>query len=95
MRFEWDEAKRRRNSSEHGVDFAAAPRFDWAEALTFRQTHASEVRFASFGPIEGRLHCLIWTMRGDARRIISLRKANARESAAYEFQRSKTDPSDP
>ena len=38
-----------------------------------------ETRYAALGPIEGRLHCVCFTVRGNKLRIISLRKANERE----------------
>jgi uncharacterized DUF497 family protein len=38
-------------------------------------------------PIRGRLHHVTYTLRGAARRIISARKANAREQRKYEQQR--------
>ena len=36
-------------------------------------------RYAALGPIEGRLHCVCFTVRGNKLRIINLRKANERE----------------
>jgi len=42
-----------------------------------------EPRFVSFGKLDDRLVVLVWTMRGTARRIISMRKANDREIARY------------
>ena len=42
-----------------------------------------EVRFMTVGLLAAKMVIVIWTQRGDTRRIISLRKANAREKAAY------------
>ncbi|WP_206019184.1 BrnT family toxin [Roseovarius spongiae] len=42
-----------------------------------------EDRYLTFGFLDGRMVVLAWTYRGDARRIISLRKANAREERRY------------
>lgn len=47
-----------------------------------------EARLWAVAPIGGRLHVLTFTMRGEAMRAISLRKANARERRRYE-QRSR------
>lgn len=33
--------------------------------------------------LDGRMVVMVWTLRGEARRIISLRKANEREQARY------------
>ena len=42
-----------------------------------------EIRFITVGFLEGRMVVVVWTPRGAARRIISLRKANDREQALY------------
>ncbi len=42
-----------------------------------------EERFITIGRLESRMVVVVWTPRGEARRIISLRKANDREKAAY------------
>ena len=84
-RYEWDEAKRLDNLEKHGIDFLAAFRFDWSRAVDFpddRHSYGEERRLA-YGPVDGRLHALVYTPRGDACRIISLRKANRREQATY------------
>ena len=36
------------------------------------------------GVLDQRLVVLVWTLRGEARRIISMRKANEREKAFYD-----------
>ncbi len=79
--FVWDEAKRQANLAKHGVDFADAERFDWSSARPepdFRADYGED-RFRAMGLIGERLHVLVFTPRGDTRRIISLRKANDRE----------------
>ncbi|MDE0240341.1 MAG: BrnT family toxin [bacterium] len=42
-----------------------------------------ETRYMSAGFLVGRMAFVAWTLRGDARRIISLRKANTREQEIY------------
>ncbi|GGC76565.1 BrnT family toxin [Chelatococcus reniformis] len=42
-----------------------------------------EVRNISIGHLDGRMVVVVWTPRGAARRIISMRKANDREQAFY------------
>ncbi len=42
-----------------------------------------ELRFITVGRLDGRMVVTVWTPRGAARRIISLRKANDREQALY------------
>lgn len=42
-----------------------------------------EPRFTTVGVLDGRMIVMVWTPRGEARRIISMRKANEREIAKY------------
>ena len=43
-----------------------------------------EDRFITVGLLDTRLVVLVWTPRGEARRIISMRKANDREKTLYD-----------
>jgi uncharacterized DUF497 family protein len=49
-----------------------------------------ETRVITVGHLRGRLVIVVWTQRGDARQVISMRKANDREKAHWEryWQRS-------
>jgi uncharacterized protein len=85
MAFEWDEEKRQANLVKHGVDFRRMPElFDGAtvEVVDNRQDYG-ETRFNVLGEIEGRVYAVAYTWRGGNRRIISARKANAREQGTY------------
>jgi hypothetical protein len=44
-----------------------------------RREDYSELRYVTVGKLDGRMVILVWTPRGEARRIISMRKANERE----------------
>ena len=83
---EWDEAKRQATLAARGVDLADAALLDWDAALTVEdgRNDYPEPRFVTIGPIRGRLHVMAWCWRGLALRVISLRKANAREVRRYE-----------
>jgi uncharacterized DUF497 family protein len=87
MGFEWDEAKRRRNLREHGVDFIDVfPLFDGDVGIKERidrRFDYGETRIRCLGEIEGRVYVVIYTWRGGNRRIISARKANVREQREY------------
>jgi len=86
MPFEWDKNKRLSNLAKHGIDFRDAERFFKTEPLCFedcRQDY-NEKRFIAFGEIEERLIITVYTLRKDNIRIISMRKANARERRLYE-----------
>jgi uncharacterized DUF497 family protein len=83
---EWDEAKRAANRRKHGIDFAEEAMFEWDTALVVEDDHYDygETRLRAFGFIRGRLHVMVFTPRGRDVRIISLRKAKAREVRWYE-----------
>lgn len=74
------------NLDKHGVDFAVAIDFDWTVALERpdERKDYSEPRWIAYAPIHNRLHAMVYTLRGDSIRIISLRKANSREVQGYE-----------
>ena len=91
--WDWDEEKRKSNLAKHGVDFAAVEYFEWDEAvveLDIRQDYG-EVRQRAIGPIGARLCVLVYTRRGGRMRIISLRKANAREVGRWRDQQGRDD----
>ncbi len=79
----WNEAKRRENREKHGVDFASIVQFSWDTAIVERSDRYGEMRYAGVGYIGGRLHYVVFTDRGEATRIISLRRANAAERRGY------------
>lgn len=78
--YEWDENKRRANRVKHGVDFDDIKAFDWESARVKSVPGAVENGWVAIGFIGGRLHVAVYTIRGERVRIISLRKANAREA---------------
>jgi uncharacterized DUF497 family protein len=86
MQYEWDDNKRIANLERYKVDFATAIDFEWDTALeTIDDRYDySEVRWITIGCIRKKLHVMVYTIRGNKIRIISLRKANRRESKYYE-----------
>ena len=68
---------------ERGIDFASMEYFDWETAIHQRSDRDGEERWSSFGLIGSRLHHVIWTERWERIRIVSLRKAIARETQKY------------
>ncbi len=83
--FEWDETKRERNLRDHEVDFVdVLPLFEGAvvESVDDRFDYG-ETRIRCLGEIRDRVYVVIYTWRGESRRLISARKANVREQRAY------------
>lgn len=85
MRFEWDEAKRPINLEKHGIDFVDCPMVFESPMLVTLDSRKDygEVRCIGIGILDGRIVTLVWTVRGDAFRLISARKAHAKERATY------------
>lgn len=70
MQVEFDSDKRDKTLAERGLDFP-------------ERTTYGELRFVTVGWLDGRTVVMVWTPRGEARRIISMRKANEREISKY------------
>jgi hypothetical protein len=85
MKTEFDPAKDAINIAKHGVSLVDAGDIEWDTLWAFQDDRADygEVRMIGFAYIGLRLHCVVYTDRGDVRRIISLRKANSREVKRY------------
>ena len=85
MKIEFDEEKRQRTLADRGLDFADAtivfdgPKFT---VLDDREDYGEE-RFLTLGYLGDRLVAIIWTPRGAARRVISMRKCNDREQRKF------------
>ncbi len=82
MRIEFDPAKRATALAERGLDFECAVEVFLGRHLTRTDDRHDygEPRFVTAGWLDARVVMVVWTQRGDARRIISMRKANARET---------------
>lgn len=85
MPLEGDEAKREKAHAERGLDFADVAAIDWTMALTAEDARVgyAEPCFVTMAPIADRLCVFAWCWRGGSMRVISLRKANARERKRY------------
>ena len=86
MKLEWDDKKRNKALAGRKLDFADVARVDWDTAFTVEDTRVdyAEARFVTMAPINNRLCVFAWCWRGEALRVISLRKANERERNKYE-----------
>jgi uncharacterized protein len=88
MEFEWDADKATLNEEKHGISFhEAATIFGDPLSMTYYDpNHSSdEDRYITIGTSQsGRLLIVSHTDRGEAVRIISARKATARERRQYE-----------
>ena len=83
MKIEFDPGKRDKTLAERGLDFARADEVFAGRHFTAEDAREdySEPRYITVGKLDDRMVVMVWTPRGEARRIISLRKANDREQA--------------
>jgi uncharacterized DUF497 family protein len=83
--FEWDAKKAAANLAKHGVTFDAIHDFDWETCVEAEDDRFDygEQRFVAIGWLNGELHTVTFTWRGDIIRIISIRKADKRDRRAY------------
>lgn len=85
MNLEFDDSKRNKTLLERGLDFARANAVFEGVHFTAQDTRVDydEDRFITVGWLDTRLVVLVWTPRGEVRRIISMRNANDREKTLY------------
>ena len=85
MQIEFDGVKRTETIKARGLDMARAADVFAGPTLTVeddRQDYG-EVRYITIGFLDDTMVVLVWTRRDDARRIISMRRANERERRLY------------
>jgi uncharacterized DUF497 family protein len=85
MKFEWDVAKNSVNRVKHGIDFETAKGL-WLDdnRIEIQAPHPVENRYIIIGKLQGKLWTAIYTKRGDAVRIISVRRSRKKEAMLYE-----------
>lgn len=83
---EFDTTKDQANQEKHGVSLVDAALLDWETALIRQDKRKDygENRYQALGIMGDRLYFVAFTVRGDAIRVISMRKANRREEKRYE-----------
>jgi uncharacterized DUF497 family protein len=82
---EFDPLKRERTLVERDLDFARAGEVFQSHTYTNRDTREDygEERFFTVGWLDAKMVVVVWTPRGEVRRIISMRKCNDREKTFY------------
>lgn len=85
MKIEFDPAKDGANLAKHGVSLSVASELDWEAALVWfdNRFEYNETRMIALAPKTEILYYVAFVDRGEARRIISLRRANRREVKHY------------
>ena len=85
MELEFDPDKDARNKEKHKLALSEFAGFDEEPVvIADERRDYGEKRFRAFGLIEGQPHSIAFTMRGNAMRLISFRRAHAKELKRYE-----------
>ena len=85
MKFEWDEQKRLINLQRHGIDFVDARQVFESDIYTFIDDRFDygEIRFVSFGLLDGEIVAIVYTEHEEIIRVISIRKTTKNEQQIY------------
>ena len=85
MKITLDPAKRASTLRDRSLDFADAAEVFAGKALNIpdERRDYGEVRIVTVGSLRGRMVIVVWTPRGSARHVISMRKANDREKTRF------------
>lgn len=81
MEIEFDPAKDAVNIAKHGISLSRAAEFELLAYVD--DDRFEEPRFRLYGMIDGVAHCVAGTTRGEKVRVISLRRARAKEMKRY------------
>jgi len=88
MKFEWEDTKHARTLRERGIGFDDGARIFAGKLVIWQDTRRDygEARFRAVGESDGVVLHVVYTMRGDVTRIISVRRANRKERLAWRLQ---------
>ncbi|RKE53690.1 MULTISPECIES: BrnT family toxin [unclassified Sphingomonas] len=86
MEISFDPVKRAWTLAERGLDFADAGKVFAGTVFEFEDERVAypERRYSTIGMLEDRMVVVIWVDAEDGRRVVSMRKANARERTRFE-----------
>ena len=83
MEIEFDKSKDQANIEKHGVQLSSAADFAILAVLEDDRFDYGETRYRAWGTIEDVYYCLVFTVRDEKLRAISLRKAHKKEIKRY------------
>jgi uncharacterized protein len=86
-----DPHKSRKNYFKHGIVLEFAQYLDWANEMVWQDVRQNynEVRMSGLVPLEGKIYAVVYVLRAESTRMISLRKANNREIKQYDKKHTK------
>jgi len=85
MEIEYDPVKRQKTLINRHLDFDQCLEVFSGPVLEIEDNRFDydEIRYITFGLLDVRMIVVVWTPRGNKRRIISMRKANEREKQRF------------
>ena len=85
MKIIFDPVKRAATLQSRGLDFDDAAEVFAGRCLNIpdERRDYGELRIMTVGALHGRMVIVVWTPRGQARHVISMRKANDREKTRF------------
>ncbi|HEX4298728.1 MAG TPA: BrnT family toxin [Devosia sp.] len=85
MKITFDPTKRQATLADRQLDFLDAESVFDGPNYRFidERFDYGEERVVTIGRLNGRMVVVVWTQRGEARHVISMRKANDRENVLY------------
>ncbi len=88
MEFEYDSIKSHNNTKKHGIDFREAQvLWEDEDRLLIPARSDTEARFALLGKTKSKIWVAFYTLRGEAIRIFSVRRAREKEEHQYDSGR--------
>jgi hypothetical protein len=87
VKFEWDPAKDAKLREERGLSMAvAATAWNDPRAIESEVENRGERRWGMIAILQGKIHTVIFTRRGDVIRLITVRRSHPDEIRLYENQ---------
>ena len=85
MKITFDPVKRASTLTDRNLDFADAAEVFAGKVLNLpdERRDYGEPRVITVGMLRGRMVIVVWTPRGNARHVFSMRKANDREKTRF------------
>lgn len=84
LQFEFDENKSKSNKKKHGIDFVEAQDlWDDEFGVILDARSDDEKRYALVSKLDNKIWVMIFTLRGETVRIISVRRARKEEVRLY------------
>jgi uncharacterized DUF497 family protein len=85
IKFEWDPGESARNEAKHGIDFLSAQDlWDDENRIEIHAPHPLEDRGILIARYHEKIRAAVYTLRGGAIRMISVRRARKKEVNLYE-----------